>query len=164
MPLDVVARFEALHDARLPGATVTDEHHFEQEVECVVGGRQLHQCGRIATCHFRAAIVRTVVCMCGGGVSVSRGHHNSRRGDGDESEWTGSAISSLFSAPLLSKSQSLTSQHAARKFILIVACCNAQFLCFVVSLFNDDDDGALDRIRKCLEWIVSDWTIVFSIK
>lgn len=34
---DKVARFEALNDTRFSRATVTDQHHFKEEIERVVG-------------------------------------------------------------------------------------------------------------------------------
>lgn len=44
--LGVRAAFEPLHDARFAGATVADQHDFEQEVEIVFGRHHGHS-GRL---------------------------------------------------------------------------------------------------------------------
>lgn len=79
MPLDIVARFETLDDACFPSATITNQHHFEQEIECIIGGRQLHQRGRIAACHCcgDGGGDRDVCCMCLAGWSILVGSRKS---------------------------------------------------------------------------------------
>lgn len=36
--LNVIARFESLHNARFARATIANQHHFEEKIECVLAG------------------------------------------------------------------------------------------------------------------------------